>query len=253
MPVNWNLGLMQSNPLAMVQAGFQQGQAMRQEHDQRNALLGYVKNPNDPSAAVNFAQAGDGRMAMQVMGDQRQQASQARLADVRTRAAQGDPAAKSELAGLDWEGWAKLDEGTRKQAKERVEVLGQAALIADTPQKWDAVIDQLAPQYPELARYKGKFSPEARNAVIAQAGEAKALMEQLEPKYVSVPAGGYLEDVNPRSRTGGAVPTGPASGVPQPGTVEGGYRFRGGDPANPSSWEPVGGPTQPASATFPEQ
>lgn len=43
---------------------------------------------------------------------------------------------------------------------------------------------------------------------------------------------------------------GSAASGPTPGTVKKGYRFKGGNPADPSAWEAVGGPTPQASGTF---
>lgn len=38
---------------------------------------------------------------------------------------------------------------------------------------------------------------------------------------------------------------------PQPGHIEDGYRFRGGDPSDANNWEPVGGASGNAGGTFP--
>lgn len=60
------------------------------------------------------------------------------------------------------------------------------------------------------------------------------------------PFAGLKAAIGPREapKQGGIVPAAPqatqaAPGAPKPGTVEGGYRFKGGDPSNPNSWEKV--------------
>lgn len=50
--------------------------------------------------------------------------------------------------------------------------------------------------------------------------------------------------------TGMLAPQSPAA--PQPGTVEDGYRFKGGNPADPNAWEQVGGAGGNASGNFPQ-
>lgn len=59
-------------------------------------------------------------------------------------------------------------------------------------------------------------------------------------QYISTPQG--LAE-----RPGGGS-TQPASAPPQVGEVRRGYRFNGGDPANPQSWTPEGGATRTGSA-----
>lgn len=49
----------------------------------------------------------------------------------------------------------------------------------------------------------------------------------------------------------GASIEGAGGGNPAPGTVEDGYRFKGGNPGDPNNWEPIGGPSPGGSGGFP--
>lgn len=157
------------------------------------------------------------RLAYQVQGQMAErQAAQAKLlkeqraADLRQKAAQGDPAALQELAGIDFDSWAKLDEGKRKMVKEQADYTGQAALrISQLPPEqqpiaWDQAIDQgVRMGFTGLADHKGKFSPQALNAAIDNAGLVDKFITLAEPKYMAIPEGGTLVNTrNPQAVAG---------------------------------------------------
>ena len=68
---------------------------------------------------------------------------------------------------------------------------------------------------------------------------------------VSNPDGSQTMQFDRASQMGGmAKGGGQDSGGPAIGTVEDGYRFKGGDPSKQENWEAVGGPTPSASGPF---
>lgn len=185
------------DPSAPAQAfftGLQHGKQQRQEEEVRGALSAYVANPDDPKAFATLAQWKP-EFALKVREDQTKRAKAAQLADLQTRAAAGDKTAMAQLAGVDYDTYDKMADNQRQDLHARVDAIGNAALdISQRPPEqraaaWDAYIDQLSPQYPELAPLKGQYSEEKLNAAIAQAGQTKEHLDSLRPHYTVLPNG----------------------------------------------------------------
>jgi hypothetical protein len=134
------------NALAM----FEQGREQAKQRKAENALNALAANPEDPQAVAGFI-AADPVRGMQY----RQQLSeQQRL----------------------------VAEREREENQRTIKIFGRAAKLAKDPASWDAIIDQLGPQYPEVMAYRGKFDPNMRAALMAQAGESDD--EAQEPSFI---------------------------------------------------------------------
>lgn len=253
--INWN-ALQSFDIGGAFNQGMQAGQQQRRERAIDDAYRGLIANPNDPGVVNALAQY-DPRAAYQISGQQQQSQAASQERDIKIRAAQGDPAAIAELAGVDWSAWKDVSAPDKEKLKARTDFLGQAALrisqlpADQQPQAWDSYVQQgVQMGYGDLAEYQGKYSPEAVQALIANAGQVSKLFELEQPRYQVIPEGGML--VNTRdpaalAQVGAGGQQAPQGG-PQPGTVEDGYRFKGGNPADPSSWEQVGDGPPPVSA-----
>lgn len=197
MAINWGLGVMPDiggNALAM----FERGREMKREDDTRNALSAYATNPNEQTLAP--VMAADPRLGIQLRGQQQQQETQS--AALRTRAAQGDATAMSQLIGVDFDAWKSLSGEQRQSIKAQNEYVGNAALdisrLAPEQQAaaWDSYIQQGSQQYPALAEYQGKYSPQALQSALASSGMMKQFIDMTDPKYQVIPEGGTLVNTN---------------------------------------------------------
>lgn len=229
--INWGLAGGGNNALSMFQLGASLGSDIRErreQKEQRNALAAYATNPNEQTLApVIQANPELGIQLRGQMARQAQQQQEQRRADL--------PLIGRLLDGIG-------DESTYQQRKA---MAGQYGIdVSQLPQNFDPAwvaqqqqtIKLLSdPAKAEALSTAGKQAvdmgfrpgtPEFNAAVrdIWTAGEAKP--------YVS---GGETRLYTPK--IGGA---GQVQGGPQVGAVEDGYRFKGGNPADPSAWEPVG-------------
>lgn len=89
----------------------------------------------------------------------------------------------------------------------------------------------------------GVLSDQDVKAGLALIGNPDGLFENKQSLLAKI---NQVRNMNQRKRgvlegaMGGATPApAAATGGPQPGTVEDGYRFKGGDPADPANWEPA--------------
>ncbi len=247
MDIQWGLAQGPNAFEANFQRGLQIGDYQRQrreETEQRNALAAYVTNPNEQS--LNALAPFNPQFVMQERARMQQAAQEQATRKVTVGAAQGDADAILQLWGLDPQMALRLDTREREQAAQGLTYLSQAGLAIDgLPEEqraaaWDDAINRgVQMGYDDLADFRGQYSPQALQAVVARAGQMGDLLGNRRPRYMAIPEGGTL------------VNTGDVQAVqqfsqsqfpnaPQIGAVEDGYRYRGGNPADPASWEQVG-------------
>lgn len=237
-------GLM--NPAAIGQSltqSFEQGQEKRREVDGRNALTAYAMNPDDPAAFQGLAQHHP-QAAMQVRERQQKQ-QQAALEQHRESIVTGAKIFRQ--LGV-------KDDASYQQARGIAQQMGID--LADVPPQYD-------PQYVQgVIAIADTFAPPKQSTQPASVEEYQfakgqgfegGYMDFIETKRGPIVAnnGDGTFTIVPRGMAGqqGGAPQGEG---PQPGAVEDGYRFKGGNPADRNAWEPVasGGPAPQAPGTF---
>jgi hypothetical protein len=169
------------NALAM---GMQMGQVARQ-NQQQNALM----------------QQRQAQIDLQGRQFEAEQAAAAQTADLTAKALQGDDAALSQLATVNFDRWKSLDGQIKGKAAEDAQVLGNAAIdllnvpFAERPGRIIAYAQQF-PQFAEKINqvaYLPQGEQEAAlRTVVAEAKMIDKLIQMERPSYQAIPEGGTL-------------------------------------------------------------
>lgn len=153
-----------------------------------NALLG-LQSPYNPGLAFQhgFAQSKARREReekKQALEDQRKE--KLRQTQVVGNALTGQ-GSRDPVAYFDPEMYLKLQGIDREQAKASLKMIGQALQRVDSPEAFDQLATQMGPQFQS---YIGRFNE--RDAILAQAGQLTALMEQ--ERKDATPSIGFVPD-----------------------------------------------------------
>lgn len=203
-----------NNPGAIAQnalSAFEQGRAVRNQERGQNALLAVSKDPNNPQAMADLE-----RYAPQKAAEMYQQRNQATAQqDMITKAMQGDPQANAQLMTQFPDLWSKMDDVTKNKVKRANDFMGQALFqIQRTPPEqqavmWDNYVRQAEASGIDIPTHYERYSPEAMQALAAEAGLTSKLIEAVEPKTIALPAGGTIYEVAPGGAPqaiGGQIP-----------------------------------------------
>lgn len=229
--IQWGLG-QGNNALAMFGTGVQLGQDLRRRQKEREtdqALGAYATNPDDPNALNALIQA-DPRLGMQARGQQQQQA----------RAQQEQR--RADLPLMERLLTMAQDEPSYQQARQVAEQYGvDTTTLPPTfdpawrEQQLGVVRALNTPQGQEALSTAGKQAMDLGYRP-GTAEFAQVTRQLVEAALAQPYTGSQGETRLYTPQIGGA---GQVQGGPAPGTMEDGYRFKGGDPANPASWEPA--------------
>jgi hypothetical protein len=222
MAVNPQWGLMQPVDVGgKFQAAWQQGKAQRAETETNNALSALARDPNaDVSALAQY----NPKMAYELETARRADALKKQQAQQYGDALTGKGPSEA-VAYFNPEAWIGMDDRQREETKQGLESIGQLALWADTREKWDSALRNMAKTAPEAMQWVGRFGE--REAVIFQTGEAKALIEGQKPdiNYVPADAQAYAGNaagegvLQAMGRTNGATPQAAPQAPPQQPSV----------------------------------
>lgn len=200
MAVNWGLGA-PVNVGGMFQQGFEHGQQQAKERQTDQALTAFAKNPND-AGAVNALMRVNPRMGYQLYQDQQKTQKQDRVKQLAMRAAQGDHSVMPELLTEAPELWTKIDAQTQEKVKQATSFMANAGMQigqmpeGERPAAWAQYVQQAEAGGLDIPTQYEKYSPQAFNAAMADAGKMAAWMDSQKIEWKSVPLGATFVPTN---------------------------------------------------------